>query len=154
MKTGLGCVRSWKGWHRNEGARPFLPLWPQRRATLPPWCSLVAPVPCSCGHFPPELWEEDFQRGYEAASSCLSLSLVGSSSKSFHQRDTKTFTFSDCRRVMCWVFKKWVMGTSLAVQWLRLSFQCGAGVGGWGTSSITGRGTKIPHAVWPEERGV
>ena len=34
------------------------------------------------------------------------------------------------------------MGTSLEVQWLRL---CASNAGGMG--SITGQGTKIPHAV-------
>ena len=37
------------------------------------------------------------------------------------------------------------IGTSLAVQWLRLrAFTAGGG----GTGSIPGQGTKIPHAVW------
>ena len=36
-------------------------------------------------------------------------------------------------------------GTSLAVQWLRLS----ASIAG-DTGSIPGRGTKIPHAMWPQ----
>ena len=36
-------------------------------------------------------------------------------------------------------------GTYLAVQWLRL---CGPTA--WGTGSIPGQGTKIPHAeIWP-----
>ena len=35
------------------------------------------------------------------------------------------------------------IGTSLAVQWLRL---CASTAGG--TGSIPGRGTKIPHATW------
>ena len=38
-------------------------------------------------------------------------------------------------------------GTSLAIQWLRLCTST-AGVAG----SIPGRGTKIPHGVWPKNK--
>ena len=38
-------------------------------------------------------------------------------------------------------------GTSLVVQWLRL---CAASAGG--TGSVTGWGTKIPHATWHNEK--
>ena len=38
------------------------------------------------------------------------------------------------------------LGTSLAVQWLRL---CASNAGGAG--SIPGRGTRIPHATWPKK---
>ena len=41
------------------------------------------------------------------------------------------------------LFKITGWGTSLAVQWLRL---CTPNAGG--TGSISGRGTKIPHATW------
>ena len=39
------------------------------------------------------------------------------------------------------------MGTSLVGQWLRLHAFSAGGVG-----SIPGRGTKIPHAVWPKKK--
>ena len=43
--------------------------------------------------------------------------------------------------------KIYVHGTSLAVQWLRLHTSTAAGMG-----SILGQGTKIPHAVWCDQK--
>ena len=43
--------------------------------------------------------------------------------------------------------KKYMVGTCLAVQWLRI---CTSITGG--TGSITGQGTKIPHAMWYDQK--
>ena len=44
-------------------------------------------------------------------------------------------------------WKCFVLGTSLAVQWLRLHASTA-----WGTGSIRGWGIKIPHAVWSGQK--
>ena len=49
--------------------------------------------------------------------------------------------------IIWWNFKKHITsGTSLAVQWLRLTAPSNVE----GTSSIPGQGARIPHARWPK----
>ena len=43
----------------------------------------------------------------------------------------------------CWIWKSYGIGTSLAVQWLRLCSSTAEDKG-----LIPGQGTKIPHATW------
>ena len=118
---------------------------PHCRHGAPSWHQSLAHVAVSHQSSESRTFREGM-RPHPPASHCLGLDRL---LKAFSRAIRKTFTFSDCKRVMFWLFKKWVMGTSLAVQGLRLSFQCraGAGVGGWGTRFITGRGAKIPRAV-------
>ena len=42
--------------------------------------------------------------------------------------------------------KKFLLGTSLVVQWLRPPFNAG------GAGSIPGLGAKIPHDSWPKKQ--
>ena len=42
------------------------------------------------------------------------------------------------------IFKRYKYQTSLGIQWLRLHISSAESVG-----SIPGKGTEIPHALWP-----
>ena len=74
------------------------------------------------------------------AYTCL---LIKVKLKRGHQKIMEKAPLSEKDVIWNLIFKKQTLGTSLAVQWLRL---CTPNAGGMG--SIPGQGTKIPHATW------